>query len=174
MLDPLIRPIRKFTDQALAGSFKTTADGRRLFYPWGIFSRGYVIDAGEQERLANQFALFAAGLVVLLIIGLPLWGLSGDLVVVVFACGGYAAYTRSLASRLTPSDEPYSATDAYRSVAQKLGPKGLRNAMIAGAGLIALGLLAMPAGPDQLVLGLIMVLLGGAALGLGFYLRKLV
>jgi hypothetical protein len=174
MLDQIIRPIRKFTDQALAGTIKVAADGRRTLYPWGIFGRGYVIDAAEQERLANQFALFAAGVAVLLIIGLPLWGFSGDLVVVVFACGGYTAYARNLTSRLTPSDEAFAPTDAYRAIAQKLGPKGLRNTMIAGAGLIALGLLAMPAGTDQLVLGIIMVLLGGAALGLGIWLRKLV
>lgn len=32
-------------------SFKTTEDGRRLFFPWGVFGRGYVIASEDDYQL---------------------------------------------------------------------------------------------------------------------------
>lgn len=44
-----------YFDGLTSGSFKTTQDGRRLFFPWGVLGSGYSI-ATEQDyqRLRQQ------------------------------------------------------------------------------------------------------------------------
>ena len=39
----------------IEGSFKTAADGQRLFYPWGVLGKGYVLLGVQAEQRIRRF-----------------------------------------------------------------------------------------------------------------------
>jgi hypothetical protein len=44
-----------YFDGLISGSFKTTQDGRRLFFPWGVLGSGYSIASErDYQRLRQQ------------------------------------------------------------------------------------------------------------------------
>jgi hypothetical protein len=62
-----------FLDAPVAGLFKTTEDGRRLFFPGGVLGRGYAVDSAERfERLRRRATGYHA-LVLLLILATIAW-----------------------------------------------------------------------------------------------------
>lgn len=66
---------RRLTDS----SFKVDAAGRSIFYPWGIFGRGYVLPNKEYEEKIRSFLTkcYAFSLIVIIVIGafLGLWSI---------------------------------------------------------------------------------------------------
>jgi hypothetical protein len=43
----------------IEGSFKTAADGQRLFYPWGVLGKGYVLpDALTERRIRKLLKVY--------------------------------------------------------------------------------------------------------------------
>ena len=50
-----------YFDALTSSSFKTTEDGRRLFFPWGTLGRGYAIPSEEEfERLRRRVKAYLA------------------------------------------------------------------------------------------------------------------
>ena len=46
-----------YFDALTSSYFKTAADGRKLFFPWGVLGRGYLFDSDrDYERLRRQLA----------------------------------------------------------------------------------------------------------------------
>ena len=44
-----------YFDALTSSYFKTTPDGRKLFFPWGVLGRGYTIDSEQDyERLGGR------------------------------------------------------------------------------------------------------------------------
>jgi hypothetical protein len=54
-------------------SFRTTSDGRRLFFPWGVWARGYVISSEAEHRylMREVVNLTRIGLVTAVVMTLP-------------------------------------------------------------------------------------------------------
>ena len=43
-----------YFDALTSGTFKTTPDGKRLFFPWGTLGRGYIVGTEtDYERLRS-------------------------------------------------------------------------------------------------------------------------
>src|SRR4051812_7202496 len=66
-----------YFDALTSSSFKTTPDGRRLFFPWGTFGHGYIIGSEpEFRRLQRQLRIYLI-VALSLIVGLswhqPAW-----------------------------------------------------------------------------------------------------
>jgi len=64
---------RKLTDS----SFKKGKDGNMLFYPWGIFGKGYILKNKDQEENIRRFVVryYVGFLIPLFLIGLTVgWG----------------------------------------------------------------------------------------------------
>jgi hypothetical protein len=116
-------PNMGYFDVLTNGYFKTAQDGRKLFFPWGVLSRGYTI-ASEQDylRLQQQIKIY---MVVSLVLVIGSASLEGDLVglgVATLLIGFYAVWTRYLLHRLQRSDEKLSLQEAMTSSAHVLGP----------------------------------------------------
>ena len=47
-----------YFDALTSSAFKTTEDGRRLFFPWGVLGRGYVLSQSQYERLQKQVRIY--------------------------------------------------------------------------------------------------------------------
>ena len=44
-----------YFDALTSGYFKTTPEGRKLFFPWGVLGRAYAIDSQQDyERLRRR------------------------------------------------------------------------------------------------------------------------
>ena len=51
--------VRRYSDLLTTGYIKTGADGRKIFYPWGIFGRGYVFPSdAASERLNDLLKIY--------------------------------------------------------------------------------------------------------------------
>ena len=115
-------PIQNYLDALMSGYFKTAQDGRKLFYPRGVWGRGYTI-ASEQdyERVVREIKSFwvvglvlgtigAVALSTVLIGYLPLFISAAVLILLYFVAG--APY---LARNLQPSDERLTLQESYSS-----------------------------------------------------------
>ena len=112
-----------YFDALASGSFKTTADGRRLFFPWGLWGRGYVIGSEhDYEQLRRQITIYNI-VVMVLIIGTLTWlGFVAGLVIGAALIVFYLAWSQYLLRGLQPSDETLSLGESMTSQARTLSP----------------------------------------------------
>src|SRR5688572_16399025 len=107
-----------YFDALTSSAFKTAEDGKRLFFPYGVMARGYVL-ASEQDyqRLQRQVRLYMI-VTLVLIIGASatsnyLW--AGIIAVVLIAF--YVVWASFAVRGLTPSDERLSLTESMTTQA---------------------------------------------------------
>jgi|SRR5215217_4027457 len=51
--------VASYFEGLVAGNFKTTADGQRLFYPWNVWGKGYVLpDAYTEQRIRKLLKIY--------------------------------------------------------------------------------------------------------------------
>jgi hypothetical protein len=152
-----------------SSSFKTTPDGRRLFFPWGPLGRGYVI-ASEQdyERLRQQIKTFlVVGLVA--IIGFSVLQIYvAASIVTAFLMGFYLLWMRSLLSRLQRSDERLSLQESMTTQARLHSGAVLWLLEIASLVFVGGGVLILIATPaDWLIALAAIVFFGLCAVAVG-------
>src|SRR5262245_59509491 len=102
-----------YFDALTSGSFKTTPDGRRLFFPWGALGRGYVVPTEQYyerlHRLMKNYAIVSLVVIIGAVIALPgLWALGVAAVLMAF----YLVRLPSLLHGLQPSDEKLTVTES--------------------------------------------------------------
>jgi hypothetical protein len=139
-----------YFDALTSSSFKTTLDGHRLFFPWGVLGRGYVIGSEpEYKRLRGHVKIY-------LIIGIAgaipagLAAAKGVLTTrdylagfVVAAAWGllcivfYIAWLRYLLRGLQPSDEKLSLRESMATQAREQSLMLLWVAEIGSIGFVA-------------------------------------
>lgn len=96
------------------GYFKTTADGRQLYYPWGFWGKGYLIaseaDSARVKGWRKTFLLIAT---VLIIAAFAFQGQGSFTLyaVAVGYIGAYAVWTRFAVAGLAPTQEKISAQE---------------------------------------------------------------
>jgi hypothetical protein len=57
-----------YFDALSSASFKTSHDGRRLFFPWGVLGRGYVIEYEQDaKRIEQEIKIFMIVALILII-----------------------------------------------------------------------------------------------------------
>jgi hypothetical protein len=108
-----------YFDALTSSSFKTTADGRRLFFPWGIWGRGYAIPTEQDyERLRNLVKTYTIVSLVVVIGAIALfpvlWALGVAAVLIAF----YLAWLPNLLRGLTPTDEQLSWQESITTQAR--------------------------------------------------------
>jgi hypothetical protein len=51
--------VASYFEGLVAGNFKTAADGQRLFYPWNVWGKGYVLpDAHTEQRMRKLLKIY--------------------------------------------------------------------------------------------------------------------
>jgi hypothetical protein len=102
-----------YFDALAAASFKTAQDGRRLFFPWGVLGRGYVIESEQDsKRLEREIKIF---MIVSLIVVVGLGSLGSYLqsfVIAALLMGLYAVRAWYLIRRLQRPDERLSLKES--------------------------------------------------------------
>jgi hypothetical protein len=115
----MVRSDMGFFDRLANGNFKTTPDGRRLFFPWGMLGSGYAI-ASEQDyrRLHRQIKGY---LIVCIVLGFITPSLFGGyvafVVILALLLGFYRLWMWRLLPRLNHSDERLSPRESMAASA---------------------------------------------------------
>lgn len=108
-----------YFDALASSSFKTGEDGRKLFFPWGVFGGGYVIGSEQDyERLRRQVKSYMIVSMVMIIgfgaFGGPLFSISS----LIPLLGFYLIWMIYLLPRLRPSNETLSLQESMSSQAR--------------------------------------------------------
>ncbi|MBW7967336.1 hypothetical protein [Bradyrhizobium sp. BR 10261] len=142
-----------YFEAVTSGSFKTTEDGRRLFFPWGTLGRGYVLPSENDYRRhrtqvkAYMVATFAFILVPSLF---RAWALGVSLVIALI--GFYGFWMWFLLRRLDVADERLSFQESMISQAGA-HREGVLWLLTVSSLVLALGGLLVLAKPDERLLG---------------------
>jgi hypothetical protein len=124
-----------YFDAVTSAFFKTAADGRRLYFPWGSWGRGYVLASEhDYERLRRQIKIWQIAILVVIFLApiiTPIirdqYGAIGSPAfvapaIVVLLLGFQWLWSRSVVKHLQPSDERLSWQENMATQARLLGP----------------------------------------------------
>ena len=111
-----------YFDALLSGVLKTDQDGRRLFYPYGVLSKGYVLASSDAEAKIKKFCVLWMMLSVILTVVFFLvvqkWFLS--FLVTFVLIGWYELRIRQLLSGTRLVSDRLSYTQSLSGTAAKL------------------------------------------------------
>ena len=112
-----------YFDGLTSGSFKTTEDGRRLFFPWGVLGGGYAI-ASEQDyqRLRTQVKAYMVVTLVLVIASGMYEPYRAPLAAAALLVCCYLGWMWRLLPRMERSDERLSMQESMTTQARAHGP----------------------------------------------------
>jgi len=151
-----------YFDGLTSASFKTTQDGHRLFFPWGVLGSGYAI-ASEQDylRLRQQVKGF---MIVSLVLVIGSGSFEGYFVPVVL--GGvliafYLAWMWHLLRRLKVSGERMSLQESMTSQAHAFGAVVLWLLGIVAFACVGAGIYMLVVDPSQWRVALAAILISG-------------
>jgi hypothetical protein len=139
-----------YFDALTSAYFKTTPDGRKLFFPWGVLGRGYAIDSEQDyERLRRQVKAYTIVSMVLVIGLAALRAYVGAVVIGALLISFYLGWMRYLLRGLHQSDERLSLQDSMTSQARAHSATGLWLLQIGALVFVALGIVMLVVDPDN-------------------------
>lgn len=144
MMQDALEIVRKYTDALFASFIRTTQDGRRVIYPWGILGDGYVIATDEdEERLKTLYAVYVVAVTALMGAAFSLGGLAGGLCALAVSLACYGVYVKRLTAGMEPAGGRPSFVEAYRAQARRFGLRQLWSFVFCGAVMIVLGIVVI-------------------------------
>jgi hypothetical protein len=163
MVKYLIQKIQNYLDAVFSSFFKTAQDGRRLFYPRGVWGGGYAI-ASEQayKRVVRQLIVFWGVVLVLMMIGAVLQGylglfISGAFFIVFY----YIVLAPYLVRGLQPSDERLSLQESYTSQALVHSSARLWSWEITALALVGIGIAMLVVDTGNWLIALALIVIFG-------------
>jgi hypothetical protein len=115
-----------YFDALTSSYFKITQDGRKLFFPWGIFGRGYVIASQDYKQLQHQVKIYTIVSPVLIIVAAALFQrLNVAVAIGVLLTMFYIVWAQYLTRDLQISNERLSLQDSMTSQARTHSTVGL-------------------------------------------------
>jgi hypothetical protein len=165
-----------YFDGVSEGQFKIAEDGRRLFFPRGLWGRGYVVDSeSEFQRLRRQVKIYQAAALVLVIAAVvprqfnPYLVIAVALLLIVF----YFAWSRSLVARLQPAEDRLKLRETSAAQARAFGPFVLWFLEIVALAFVAIGIVLWWTDPTSRSLAIGTIALFGLCSASGAYLLVL-
>jgi hypothetical protein len=139
-----------YVDALTSRSFKTARDGRRLFFPWGVAGRGYVIGSEQDfKRLQRQVKLCLAGLLVLIVGSDLLVSYLASFVISGLFIVFYAIWAGRLTRRMQPSEEGLSLNESMASQGRAHSAVSLWLLEIGSLALVGGGVFMFAVDPDN-------------------------
>jgi hypothetical protein len=135
---------KSFLDRVTGGLFKTAQDGRRLFFPWGVWGRGYVISSEQDSRrIKHQLGIFVIVSAALTVGAIILKGYLAATVIAGLLLVFFVSWKPQLVRGLQPSDERLSLKESYTSLAlaqssRQLWSWGIGALILSGVAIVAL------------------------------------
>ena len=143
-----------YFDALTSSCFKTAQDGRKLFFPWGVWGRGYAV-ASEQdyERLRRQVKAYMVASLVPIIVTAALQAYVGALVIGVLLVAFYLVWMRFLLRGLLPSDERLSVQGSMTAQARAHSAAGLWFLEIGALAFVGIVIIVIDPGNWLMALG---------------------
>ena len=110
--------VASYFEGLVAGNFKTAADGQRLFYPWNVWGKGYVLpDAHAEQRIRKLLKIYYMvwlPLVIVIVSIVSSFGFYYAFALIPVGLLVYGVVVRSLTQRLLSSGERLRLTESLR------------------------------------------------------------
>ena len=127
-----------YFDALTSRAFKTTPDGRRLFFPWGAMGRGYEIGPGQDyETLRRRIKLWTIVGLVLILVALQLLGFLAGFIVSAAMIAFYCGWMRYVLRGLRPSAERLTVRESMITQARAQSPVLLWTFLIVSIAFVA-------------------------------------
>ncbi len=144
-----------FFDALTRGTFKTGQDGRKLFFPWGVLGRGYIIDNEQDyQRLRWQIKAY---MIVSLVLIIGVGSFVSNLVSVAITgllIGFYLIWMLFLLGHLNRSNEKMSLRESTAFQAQAHSLVVLWLLEMSAISLVGVGIVLVVIDPDDRLVGL--------------------
>lgn len=151
-----------YFDALASGSFKTTEDGRKLFFPAGAFGRGYVVPSeGEFEKLRKGVKIYLIVALLLIICLVPFAGALTGVVLVPVLIAPYALWAYMQCRHMERTDERLTVREAIVGQALLHSTFGLWALEICAALFVVAGIFILAADPKNWLMGIASVLFFG-------------
>jgi hypothetical protein len=139
---------------ALNGQFfKTARDGRKLYFPWGLWGRGYVVPSEQDyERLHRQLKTFYAvyfALIIPVCAGIFRIYYIAAFVLAVLITAFYAVWSRHLAAGLEVTNERLSLWEIMASQGRACNGLTLWSLELAALAFVACGIVILADDPSN-------------------------
>ena len=157
----------------VSGYFKPAADGRMLYFPWGIVGKGYVIPSQQKyDRLHRDLKIYQVGSLIVIVALAAMGWLLGCIIATVVLVALYAIWALYQTRGLAPSDERISMRENMAKQAQLHGARGLWVLEIIALVFVAGGVAMLAIDPSQWLAALgSIVFFGGCAVVFARMLR---
>lgn len=165
-----------YFDALTSSAFKTTPDGRRLFFPWGALGRGYEIGPEQDyETLRGRIKLWAiVGLVLILAASQGLGFLAGFIAAAAMIAF-YFGWMRYVLRSMRPSAERLTVRESMTAQARAHSRASLWTFAVLSIGFVVASvfiLIVQPAKWPAAIGGMAFFGAGAAVFGLMLVLRQ--
>jgi hypothetical protein len=142
-----------YFDALTSSSFKTTDDGRRLFFPWGTLGRGYDIPSEEElERLRRHVKAYMVVSLPLIIVAVTWKGFLGGVALMPVLIVPYVLWTQSQCRRLSRTDEKLTLSESVAGQARAHSTVGLWLLELGALTFVGAGVLILLLDPSNWLL----------------------
>ncbi len=139
-----------YLDALTSSSFKTTEDGRRLFFPWGTLGRGYAVpSAAEFERLSRSVKAYMVISLPLIILAVTWKGFLGGSVLLPLLIVPYVLWAQSQCRRLQRTEEKLTLGESMAGHARAHSTVGLWLLELAALAFVGAGALLLMLDPSN-------------------------
>jgi Ca2+/Na+ antiporter len=146
---------RGYFNALTSGYFKTGADGRKLFFPWGAMGRGYVIPSEQRyESMHRQLKIYMIASLVLIIAPIAVQFYITGFIIAAALMIFYVAWAPHLKRGLEPSEERMSVRDNMATQARIHNNGTLWAMEIVAILFVAGGILILIIDPKQWLIAL--------------------
>jgi Ca2+/Na+ antiporter len=144
-----------YFDALTSSAFKTGKDGGRLFFPWGVLGRGYVLASErDYERLQRQIKAYMIVTLVLIVGTVMLQAYLWSVIAVALLIAVYVIWVMYLLRGLQPSDERLSLEESMTSQAVRHNATVLWLMQIGSLIFVAAGILMLVLEPGNWLIAL--------------------
>jgi hypothetical protein len=161
-----------YFDALTSSAFKTTPDGRRLFFPWGALGHGYEIGPEQDyETLRRRIKLWIVVALVLILVTSQLLGFLASLIVTAVMLAFYLGWMWYLLRSLRPSAERLTVRESMTTQARAHSPVLLWTFVVLSIAFVLASVFILIVTPDKWPVAIAgMVFFGAGAITFGFML----
>jgi hypothetical protein len=139
-----------YFDALTSGAFKTTPDGRRLFFPWGAMGRGYEIGPEQDyETLRRRIKLWTIVGLVLILVACQVLGFLAGFIAAAAMIAFYCGWMRYVLRSLRPSAERLTVRESMITQARAQSPVLLWTFLIVSIAFVLASLFILIVTPDK-------------------------
>ena len=161
-----------YFDALTSSAFKTTPDGRRLFFPWGALGRGYEIGPEQNyETLRRRIKLWTIVGLVLILVASQLMGFLAGFIAAAAMIAFYFGWMRYVLRSMRPSSERLTVRESMTAQARAHSRASLWTFEAISIAFVLASVFILIVQPDKWLVAIAgMVFFGACAAVFGFML----